>query len=427
MTREKRDEIKRKIKKLIKEYFSLRKSEFIAGKTKIPLNVPSYDWEEVFEAIDTMLTTYVTMGDKVRKFERIFADYIGVKNAIMVNSGSSANLVALSMLTNPAIKNGIKKGYEIIAPAVTWSTTIFPIINVHATPVLVDVNLETFTIKPNSIEKAIGNKTKAIMPVHLLGNPCDMKRIMEIAEDYDLYVIEDSCEAHGAEIDGKKVGSFGELATFSFFFSHHISTIEGGLILTNDENFSDLARIMRAHGWIRDVKNKDEIAARYKEIDERYLFINLGYNLRPTEIQGAFGINQMKKLNEFIKIRRSNARYWTKVLKEYSDYLLVQEERRGTKHSWYGFPITVKPDAPFTRGDFVNFLEKKGIETRPIMAGNMAEQPAMKLFNYRKTDNLNNSRIIMRRSFFFGNHHGIGKREREYIANSIIEFLESYK
>jgi len=220
MTKE--NEIKDKIEQLVKDYFSLKTSEFIPGETKIPLNVPSYSWEEAYEAIESIITTWVTMGDKVQKFERMFADYVGVENAVMVNSGSTANLLALSVLTNPEINNRIQKGEGIITPAITWSTTVFPIINVNAMPVLVDVDLNTYTIDTTEIEKATTDKTRAIMPVHILGNPCNMKEIMEIAEEHDLFVVEDCCEAHGAEFNGKKVGSFGDISTFSFFFSHHM-------------------------------------------------------------------------------------------------------------------------------------------------------------------------------------------------------------
>ena len=422
MTKEK--EIMEKIKQRVKDYFSLKTSEFIPGKTKIPLSIPSYSWEEAYEAIESIITTRVTMGEKIQKFERMFADYVGVENAVMVNSGSTANLLALSILTNPRINNRIQKGEEIITPAITWSTTVFPIINVNAMPVLVDVDPDTYAIDTTEIEKAITDKTRAIMPVHILGNPCNMKEIMEIAEEHGLFVVEDCCEAHGAEFNGKKVGRFGDISTFSFFFSHHISTIEGGMILSNNEEYTELAKSLRAHGWIRELKNRNEIGKKYKEIDERFLFINLGYNVRPTEIQGAFGIHQIKKLDKFIEIRRNNARYWTEKLKVYSDYFLLPEERKGTKHVWFGYPVTVKPTAPFTRKELVDFLEQKGIETRPIMAGNIAEQPVMKLFKYRKVGNLNNSKNIMRNSFFFGNHQGIGKVEREYIADCIIEFTE---
>jgi CDP-6-deoxy-D-xylo-4-hexulose-3-dehydrase len=420
-------EIRNKLKQLIEDYFllksTLQKRSGIS-QVRIPLSIPTYGWEEVYDAVDSMLTTRVTMGEKVREFEKLFTEYIGVEHAIMVNSGSSANLIALSILTNPTINNRIQQGDEIITPAVTWSTTVFPIINVNAVPVFVDIDLETYAIDPDEIRKAITNKTRAIMLVHPLGNPCDMKEIMEIAKEYNLFVIEDCCETLGAEYKGKKVGTFGDISTFSFFFSHHISTIEGGMVITNNEEYAELAKILRAHGWIRDLKNKDEIAKRYKDIDERFLFINIGYNLRPTEIQGAFGIHQIKKLDKFIEVRRENARYWTRKLKKYGDYLILPKERRGTKHVWFGYPITVRPNAPFTRNELMQYLEQRGIETRPVIAGNIAEQPVMKLFKHRIVGDLKNSRNIMRRSFFFGNHHGIGKAERKYVVDCISEFIE---
>jgi CDP-6-deoxy-D-xylo-4-hexulose-3-dehydrase len=365
------------------------------------------------------------MGEKVKSFEDLFAKYIGSKEAIMVNSGSSANLIALSILSNPILgENAIKPGDEVMVPAVTWSTSIFPILNVGAIPVLVDVDLETFSIKDEDIERGITDKTRAIIPVHLLGFPCDMNKIMNIANKYKLYVIEDSCEAHGAEWNGKKVGTFGDIGTFSFFFSHHITTIEGGMIVTNNEEYAELAKILRAHGWIRDIKRRDQVAKEYPEIDPRFLFINIGFNVRPTEIQGAFGIHQMKKLEAFIKIRRENAKYWNEELSKYSDYFIIHDEKKNTRAVWFGYPLTIKPTAPFKRKELTDYLESKGIETRPLVAGNMDEQPAMKLFRYRKIGNLPNSRLIMRNSFFIGNHHAISEEEREYFVNVIKGFVK---
>ena len=424
----KKTEILREVEKLTKEYFSSKaKESFIPGRSKIPLNVPSYGWEEACEAIESILTTWVTMGKKVKQFEEMFAQYVGVPYGVMVNSGSSANLLALSILTNPTLKNRIEPGDEVITPAVTWVTTVYPIINVGAIPVLVDVNLETFNISPEEIEKAITSRTRAIMPVHLVGNPCDIKGVMEIAHRHNLFVIEDACEATGAEIDGQKVGSFGDLATFSFFFTHHITTIEGGMVMTSNEELAELARALRVFGWVRDLRDRDEIAARYQDIDPRFLFVNTGYNLRPTEIQGAFGIHQIKKLDKFVEIRRDNARFWTENLKQFSDYLLLPEERLGTKHVWFGYPITVKPDAPFTRKKLADFLERKGLETRPVFTGNIDEQPMMQLFNYRKVGDLPNARIVQRQSFFFANHQGIGKEEREAVVEYFCEFMSGVK
>jgi len=421
---DKRTEIRRKIKDLIKELFAYeRDRKFVLGKTAIPLMVPSYGWEEVCEALDSVLDTQVTMAEKVERFESMFAEYIGVRFAAMVNSGSSANLLALSILTNPVLKERIRPGDEIITPAVTWATTVYPIINCGVIPVLVDVDLETFNISVEEIKRAITDKTRAIMLVHLLGNPCDMDRIMEIAREYNLYVIEDACEAHGAEFRGRKVGSFGDLATFSFFFSHHINTIEGGMVLTNNEKLAELSKALRVFGWVRDLKNKGRITREYKDIDPRYLFINIGYNFRPTEMQGAFGIHQLSKLEKFIEIRRENARFWSERLGKFRDYIRLHSEREGTRHVWFGYPLTIKPSAPFTRKELMDFLEGKGVETRPIMAGNFDEQPVMRLFNYRKLGNLPNSRLIMRNSFFFGNHQGIGHKERKAIAEYIEQFM----
>jgi CDP-6-deoxy-D-xylo-4-hexulose-3-dehydrase len=341
----------------------------------------------------------------------------------MVNSGSSANLVALSVLANPTTPNGIRAGDEVIVPAVGFVTTVFPIVNVGAVPVLVDVELETFNIAIDQIERAITDKTKAIMPVHLVGNPCDITSVIEIARKHDLFVVEDACEAHGAEVDGKKVGSFGDIATFSFFLTHHITTIEGGMVVARDDRFAELSKALRAFGWVRDMADRDAIAREYGDIDQRFLFVNTGYNLKPTEIQGAFGIHQIEKLDGFVEIRRENARYWTEQLRPFSEHLLLYEETPGTKYGWYAYPVTVKPDAPFTREELRDFLQTKGLETRPILAGNIDEQPAMKYVDYRKVGDLPNARTIHRQSFFFGNHHGVGPAHREAVVGYFTEFM----
>lgn len=416
--------IKEKINQLIKEYFLNKAYEFVPGKTKIPLQVSSYNWEEVCEALDSLLSSWVTMGKKVATFEKLWAEYTNAKYATMVNSGSSANLIALSVLTNPTVKNRINLGSEIITPTTTWTTTVYPISNVGCIPKLVDVDLDTFNIKVDELEKAITPKTKAIMPVHLLGNPCDIKEITEIAEKHGLFIIEDACEAHGAEVDGKKVGTFGDVGTFSFFFSHHISTIEGGMIVTGNDEYDELAHALRVFGWARNMKRFEEYANRYKKIDKRFLFVNIGFNFRPTEIQGAFGIHQIKKLKKFIDIRRKNAEFWNKKFEDCSEYITVQKERPKTKHVWFGYPITVKPNDKFTRDDLVKYLEEKGIETRPIQVPNIKRQPAMNLIQHSVHGELKNADYIMKNSFWFGNHQGIGKAEREYIAETIINFIK---
>ena len=417
-----------KSKKILKRYFdSVKKNQeqFSDKSPKIPLAIPPYDWEEVNESLDSLLNMQTTMGKKVELFEKKFAKYLGVKYALMVNSGSSANLVGLSILTNQGIsKKRIKKNDEIITPAVTWATTVYPIINVGAKPVFVDVEKETYNIDPEKIEKAITKKTKAIFIVHLLGNPCNMTKIQKIAKKHDLQIIEDACEAHGAEFNGKKVGTFGILSTFSFFASHHITTMEGGMIATNSEEVYELGKSIRTFGWSRELKNKERLKKNNPDIDSRFLFVNTGYNLRPTELQGAFGIHQIKKLDKLVRIKISNAKYWNNKLKKYEKYFILPTINEKYKNTFLSYPITVKKNSFFTKNELVNYLEKKGIETRPVMAGNIVEQPVTRMFKYKVVGSLKNSEFIMRNSFLIGNHQGIKKLHRRYVLKNIIEFVE---
>src|SRR3989304_4116275 len=236
--------LQKNLNMLIKSYFKHQHRAFVPGETSIPLQAPSYGHEEVIEVLDSLLSTNVTMGKKVHLFEEAFAEYLGVKHAVMVNSGSSANLVALSVLTNDQLPNRIMPGEEIIVPATLWTTTINPIGDVGAVPVVVDVELDTMNIDPAKVEEAVNEKTRAIMPVHLLGNPAKIEEIHRIATEHNLFIIEDACEAHGGMVGNKKVGTFGDIGTFSFFFSHHISTIEGGMVVTDNDEYAELARAL---------------------------------------------------------------------------------------------------------------------------------------------------------------------------------------
>lgn len=420
------EEILSKISILVKNYFENISYNFEPGKTKIPLAVPSYDHEEVEESIHSLLNTWVTMGNKVKLFEEKFAKYIGTKHAIMVNSGSSANLLALAILTNPSFSKRLNFGDEVITPALTWSTTVYPMVNNGLKPVFVDVDPFTFCLDENKIEEAISKKTKAIMPVHLLGNTANMLKIQDIANRHDLFVIEDSCEAHGSEFNGRKVGSFGDMSTFSFFLSHHITTIEGGMLLTDNDEIYELGKALRAFGWIRDLENKEKIKKEFPEIDPRFLFLNLGFNIRPTEIQGAFGIHQIDKLEKFIKIRIENAEYWNQKLSKYSDYLQLPKILPNSRHAYFGYSVLVKNNAPFSSKQFGEFLESKNIEVRPIMAGNIVKQPSSQLYNYRISKNLTNSNNIMKNGLFLPNHHMIKELERQYIVGVISDFIENH-
>jgi CDP-6-deoxy-D-xylo-4-hexulose-3-dehydrase len=410
---------------LKKHFLNIKKQKFIPGISSIPLAESPYDWEEVYEALDSLLSMKTTMGEKVNKFEKLFAKYVGTKYAIMVNSGSSANLLALSIFANPSLgSHQLKKGDEIITPAVTWATTVYPICNMGAIPVFVDVNLDTFEIDTEKIENAITKKTKAIMPVHLLGNPCNMTKIKKIAKKYGLWVIEDACEAHGSEHRGKKVGTFGNMGTFSFFLSHHITTMEGGMLVTNDKTLFELGKSIRTFGWSRDISNRNTIEKKHSDIDSRFLFLNMGYNFRPTELQGAFGIHQIKKLESFIKIKIDNLNYWNKKLKPYSKYLLLPKTKKSDRVSPLFYPLTIIENNFFTKNELVMYLEKRNIETRPIMTGNFVKQPVTKSLNFKKKGNLDNASYIMKNSFCIGNHQGIDKIKRKFIVETIIDFLD---
>jgi len=256
------------------------------SKWKHPLVKSIFSTEDKIEAIESILTTYVTMGKKVKNFEEKFSKWINVKNGIMVNSGSSANLLIFFMMKYVLSKSIFEKvGYkEIILPAFTWSTTLFPIVQAGFKPVFIDSDREDFNMTPENIEKAITSNTVGICVVHLLGSPCNMDQISNLAKKNKLFLVEDACEAHGSIWNGKKVGSFGDLASFSSFFSHHIATGEGGIIVTNNLIYTDMIRSMRAHGWVREVSNYEQIAEKYPNIDKRFLFKEIGFNLRPTAI-----------------------------------------------------------------------------------------------------------------------------------------------
>jgi CDP-4-dehydro-6-deoxyglucose reductase, E1 len=409
------------IRALVSQYFD--QAGPATDGPRLPLHVPSYGADEVNEALESLLSTRVTMGEKVRRFEALWAEYLGVSDAVMVNSGSSANLVAAAALVNPRFPRPLVPGDEVIVPAVAWSTTYYPLVNVGLVPVLVDVDLDTFTIDPVAAAAAVGPRTRAILPVHLLGNACDMRALGALAAGHDLVMVEDTCEAHGARFEGRFVGTFGAMGSFSFYFSHHISTMEGGMLVTDDPALADLARMLRAHGWTRDLKRKPKITN--APIDERFLFVNLGYNLRPMEIQGAFGLHQVAKLEPFIKIRRDNVDFWNAGLRRHARWLreCPGRDSNGSRSVWFGYPITVRPEAPFSRDELVRFLEERSIATRPIMAGNFRDQPAIGLFPHRIAGSLERAEHVMRQSFFIGNHHAISERDRAYVVESVDEFM----
>ena len=419
-----RDELRRQISEAIRTYCEAEHNfNFSASDPIVRLHEPTFSAEEIDAALDCLLTTRVTMGQKVKTFEMLFSASGPFGPGVMVNSGSSANLLAIAALVNPEARDALQPGDEVIVPALSWSTTVWPLIQLGLVPVVVDIDPATLNIDPNEIEAAITEKTRGVMIVHVYGNPCDLEAILDICNRHSLILIEDCCEALGAKYDNKAVGSFGRMGTYSFYFSHHITTLEGGITVAQTQDDAELMRILRAHGWIREVEDQQPWIERYPEIHPRFLFVNLGYNLRPTELQGAMGSVQLPKLPSYVEARRQNAEKLMSQLKANAPLLRTQSTTPQGEHSWFGFPITLGIDAPFSVDDIMTALGDVGIETRPIICGNIARQPGLKLYPHRTQGDLTHASAVMERGFSFGNHQDIDHAARDHILGAIEAFL----
>ena len=411
-----------KLKKINKKYFEETNSKKINKKKKYLLHEATFNEKEVYEATKIMASTNVTMGKKVKKFEYEYSKKNSSKFSLMCNSGSSANLLMLSCLTSKMNKFDIKKGDEVIVPSLSWSTTVWPIIQHGLIPVFVDCDPKTYNLDIVKLRKSISKKTKAILLVHVYGNPCDMDEIIKICKKNKLILLEDCCEAMGAKYKNKKVGNFGILSSFSLYFSHHITSLEGGICCTNNKNIIENLRIQRAHGWSRETENKRSFIKKYPKLDPRFIFIDLGYNLRPTEVQGAIASIQLKKLKKIIKIRRSNYLKYNKYLKNLDgDKIFIQKESKYSNASWFGFAFTlnIKKYPKLKREKIVEYLKLKNIESRPIIAGNIANHPVMKNYKYIVRSNLDNSNYIMKNGVGLGLHQSMGNKDINYICEKL--------
>lgn len=402
------------------------KFKFDPGSPVVRLHEPTFSSEEILAVLEALLETRVTMGKDVKYFEELFAKYVSSSRSVTCNSGSSANLLAISALSNPKMPNHLKPGDEVIVPALSWSTTIWPIVQHGLIPVLVDVDLHTFNIDIEQIHRAITPKTKAIMLVHVYGNPCNMDDILSLAEKYSLFVIEDCCEALGAEYRGKKVGAFGDVGTFSFYYSHHITTMEGGILVTNNDLIADLATVIRAHGWIRDLNDKSTYIKSYPNIDPRFIFINHGYNLRLTEPQASMGIVQLSKLDQFVRVRRANTKKMTELFSQFELFNFQNETSEGYSSN-FGFPMLLNGKSKFLLSELTKYMNDAGIETRPIICGNLEMQPAMSLFPHRVVGDLENATKIMNQGFSIGNHHFVDNHAIDYIFKILDDFINNKK
>lgn len=384
----------------------------------LPLQVPAFGTEEVTEAVEALLSTYVTMGDRVSRFEAAWARACGCEQAVMANSGSSANLLAWTALVEAGI---LERGDEVILPAVGWSTTLFPVVQAGLKAVLVDVEPDTLCLDPQAARRAIGPRTRAVCVVHLLGCPARMDAV----EALGLPVMEDACAAHGARFQDRPVGALGTVGTFSFFFSHHITTVEGGALVTSDPAVADFARSLRAHGWIREMHDPDRWIHAHPEIDPRFLFATPGYNLRPTEMAAAFGLHQVDRLPRFVEIRRENHRQWCEALTASRLPLRVFPEPPYGLHSGFAFPLVLEPEAPYERSRLTAFLESRRIATRPISGGNLARQPAVRgLPGVRVAGPLPVADRVHERGFFVGNSHAFGPAHGDLLLQTLEEFQD---
>jgi CDP-4-dehydro-6-deoxyglucose reductase, E1 len=382
---------------------------------KYPLASSTWDEKEI-EAIQNVINNGMfTMGENVKSFEHNFAQYVGSKYCVMVNSGSSANLLAIAALFYRK-ENPLKRGDEVIVPAVSWATTYYPLYQYGLKLKFVDIDLHTLNFDLDALELAITSKTKAIFAVNLLGNPNEYLAIQAIIKDKDIILLEDNCESLGAEYNGKQAGTIGLMGTFSSFFSHHISTMEGGMIVTDNEELFHILLSIRSHGWTRHLPDNNLVSGKKSEhaFDESFRFVLPGYNVRPVEMCGAIGNEQIKKLPEFISFRRRNADTFKELFSNH-DLFMIQREIGAS--SWFGFSLIIRPDLTLERSTVTGVLSENGIEVRPIVAGNFAKNEVVRYFDYEIHGNLTNAEIIDHNGLYIGNHQYDIEEKLHYLNN----------
>lgn len=379
----------------------------------------SWDKEEIAAIQRVIDSNMFSMGKEVINFEKAFSEYTGSKYSVMVNSGSSANLLAVAALFYKK-NNPLKRGDEVIVPAVSWSTTYYPLYQYGLKLKFVDIDINTLNYDLDALKSSLTDKTRMIVAVNLLGNPNCFDSINSLIKDKNIILIEDNCESMGAKYKGKQAGTFGTMGTFSTFFSHHISTMEGGVINTDDEELYHILLSLRAHGWTRNLPKENLVTGTKSDnpFDESFKFVLPGYNVRPVEMSGAIGIEQLKKLPKFIKERRENAKYFLKEIREIP-FLRFQHEIE--ESSWFGFAIILDENSPISRNDLVNILIAKKIDCRPIVAGNFAKNEVIKFFNYEIHQELKNSDYIDKNGFFVGNHQFNIKKEIDLLIKTLKE------
>ena len=386
-----------------------------------PLSLATYSSEEVMEALHSLVTFRTSMWEKTRSFEEAFGSKFGGE-AVMVNSGSSADLM-IAFGLHKLSGGPLETGDEVLVPAVTWPTQLWSLLMAGYSARLVDVDPETLNVDLRDLEAKIGPRTRAISLVHLMGNPVNMDAVREICDRHHLILFEDCCESLGAQWNGQFIGTFGQASAFSFFFSHHITTLEGGMILTRDSEFAERLRLLRAHGWSRNLRNPPEVSG---GLDPRYTFLSWGFNVRPTELQAGFGLVQLGRFDAFQIERNANASIAIERLKPHREQIRLMSVLPGGSCSWFALPLTVDGDAPFTRDQLTAHLELSGVETRPIVTGNLARHPAIQGFGAQlRVDDLPGADYVHENGFYIGLHPVRSNQTLGRVFDLIDDFIAS--
>ena len=422
---------------------------FVPGQTFVPVSGKVYDAEDMATVTEAVLDFWLTTGRFAAAFEKDFSAFLGVKHTILCNSGSSANLLALSSLTSPKLEDRrLQPGDEIITVASGFPTTVSPIIQNGFIPVFVDVEIPTYNVDPDQLEQALSPKTRAVFLAHTLGNPFDLDAVLAFCEKHNLWLIEDCCDALGSAytrldqksdtrhspVGARLVGTFGHIATFSFYPAHHITMGEGGAVVTNSGELKKIMESFRDWGrdcWCETGCNntcKRRFDQQWGELpfgyDHKYVYSHVGYNLKLTDFQAALGVSQLKKLPRFVESRRQNFQILYDGLKKLETFFILPEATTNAQPSWFGFPVAVRSEAPFTRHDLIRYLDEAKIDTRLLFGGNLTRQPAFQNVSYRKVGDLKNSDIVMNQAFWIGVYPGLNRDMLDYVIEKIRSFTK---
>jgi CDP-6-deoxy-D-xylo-4-hexulose-3-dehydrase len=428
--------IRNEILSLVNDYsdINFKQKEFIPGLSEVPVSGKVIGSLELKNMVEASLDGWLTTGRFNEQFEKKLANFLGTKCLLTVNSGSSANLIAFSTLTSPKLKErAIQKGDEVITVAAGFPTTVNPIIQFGAIPVFIDVKIPTYNIDESLVEEAITNKSKAIMLAHTLGNPFNVKKIKEICDKYNLWLIEDSCDALGSKFNNQNVGTFGDLATLSFYPAHHITMGEGGAVFTNSKKLERIAESFR--DWGRDCycePGKDNTCNKRFDwqlgdlpfgYDHKYTYSHLGYNMKITDMQAACGLAQLDRLESFIEKRKENFNFLYENAKILEEFLILPKPEKNSEPSWFGFPVSLKINNQYNRNDLIKYLNANKIGTRLLFSGNLTKQPYMKNINFRVHKNLKNTDFVMQNTFWIGLYPGLSNKHLEYTISVIKKFF----